>query len=123
MYEVVPRQCPTRKRPAERIRQKFGTQVGECKTGLSVSCAREPHQFVDRLVLDAQPLQIHSEQFFALLLGGPGEFFRSSRAPDDSRIERCCPVRAKKNQNAAVVPTKVIDFLDYRVYRYLILVM
>ena len=77
--KVVFGQRPARKRPAKRIRQKFGAQIREGKARPRVSRASEPYQFTHRLVLNLQAVQIHAEQFFAFLIGGAVELLGDGR--------------------------------------------
>jgi hypothetical protein len=78
---------------------------------------------MDRLVVDTQTLQIYSEEFFAFLFGRAVELFGAGRAANNGRVQRTRPIGAKKNQNTTVMAAKVVDFLDYGVNRYLVLVV
>lgn len=78
---------------------------------------------MNRLLLHAQPLQIHAEQLFALMVVRPVEFFASRCAPNNGGIQHHRSISTRKNENAPIVPPEIIDFLNDGVDRDLVLVV
>src|SRR5260370_7156421 len=75
----------------------------------------EGNQFLDEFVRKTQPLAIHPEKLFPLVVVGPIEHLNSPRTPHNRWVERLVSVRAEQNEDTSIEFFQVVDLLDQRI--------